>query len=488
MAVRVVFHLGGKSAGTELKDGIYRIGRQAPADVVVADPTVSINHAELQVRGEDWLVRDLGSTNGTFLNDQQIRAATRVKSSDVLRCGSVTIGLERVAAAADPAAGPQTPYAGTVKVEAVKEAAREAAGKLRWNVRYWIAGAEAVIFLLILFFFIQIYTSSVESKEWSANRFRLFAEQYVHVLKEGVTTIPAPALDDSLADPIMVADRTGKILYPTGETAPKQSPLVNPKTNAVYQDAKGGLFVLPNTADASGTPAKSYPVRSGGELRGFVIARPTSDAGPDVTFVLLLLLFSGAIALIVLFFALRPVNARVIGELEALKSKISPLANGFIETLPRSATFEEANGIADEIEGAFHIIRASGGKRGATSGKGSAAGELVPLVADLFAATGIPYCIVDQDFKAVLIGPELKRVAELASTARGSSIFDAGLTSVQSKQLVQVIGDARRDKVAQARLQLTRNGSMEPHLVTVEMFEAPKTGAQLFGIAFTPGV
>jgi hypothetical protein len=405
-----------------------------------------------------------------------------VRETDVLRCGSINIRFERPLSAAVVDEGPRAPHAGTVKMEAVKVAA----SKLRWSIRYWIAGTEAILFLLILFFFIQIYSSSVMSKEWTANRFRLFAEQYVHVLDEGVTSIPAPALDDSLADPILVADRTGRILYPTGELAPKPSPLIDPATKAVYRDAKFGLFVLPRTADAKGVSARSYPVRARGELRGFVVARPTSTGGADVGFALTLLILSAVITLIVLFFALRPVNAMVIAQLEALRTKISPFANGFIDSLPRSATFEEANEIAEEIENAVSTARASGGRKGG-AGKGGPDGELAPLVAALFTATGIPYCVVDQDFKAVLVGPDLRSIGELAGVTKGESIFDAGLTSVQSKQLVQIIGDARRDRVAHAKVQLTRKGSLEPHDVTVEMFEHPKTGAQLFGIAFNVG-
>lgn len=480
MAVRIVLHIGNQSVALELKDGVYRLGRQKPADVVLADPTVSVNHAELQIRGDEWLVRDLGSTNGTFVNDVQVRAATRVGTRDVLRCGSVNIAFERVVVQLFDETLPKTPNIGTVKIQAAKEAA----GKLRWSIRYWIAGAEAIVFLLVLFFFIQIYSSSVMSKEWTLNRFRLFAEQYVHVLTEGSTSVPAPALDDSLADPILIADRTGRMLYPIGEAAPQQSPLIDPATKAVYREAKLGLFVLPGTADASGISARSYPIRSRGELRGFVVARPASEGGADLGFTLLLLFLSSLITLIVLFFALRPVNALVISQLETLRTKISPLANGFIDSLPRSETFEEANEIASEIENAVHTARSSGGRRGGAGEKGSAGGELAPLVAELFNATGIPYCVVDENFKAVLVGPDLRDVGELAGVIKGLSIFDAGLTSVQSKQLVQAIGDARRDRIAHSRLQLTRHGSLEPHAVTVELLGHPKTGAQLFGIAF----
>ncbi len=483
MSARVTVHVANQQIGVELRDGVYRFGRQKPADIVVPDPTVSSNHAELQIRGDDWFLRDLGSTNGTFVNDEQVRAATKITDRDRLRIGSVHVTVERVAAVvAEPQPG------GTVRLQAATEAAtvaaKEAAGRLSWATRYWVAGAEAIVFLLMLFFFVQIYTSSAISKEWTANRYRIFAEQYVHVLTEGVTTIPAPILDDSLAEPILIVDRTGRILYPVGEGAPKTSPLIDPKTKAVYQNAKYGLFVLPGSADAKGVSARSYPVRSGGDLRGFVVARPGKADSSNVRFALGLLMMSAVIALIVLFFALRPVNAVVISQLDVLRSKIQPLANGFIDSLPRSGTFPEANAIAAEIENAVNTARASAGKRGGAGGRGGEAGEFASLVADLFSATGVPYCIVDQDFKAIVVSGELRTIRELAGVTKGLSIFDAGLSSVQSKQLVQTIGDARRDRVAHASIQLTRGHAPQSHAVTVEMFENAKSGAPLFGIAF----
>ena len=51
----------------------YRIGRDPDADIVVADPRVSWQHAILNQQGGSWLLQDSGSTNGTFVNRQRIR-------------------------------------------------------------------------------------------------------------------------------------------------------------------------------------------------------------------------------------------------------------------------------------------------------------------------------------------------------------------------------------------------------------------------------
>ena len=55
-----------------LEGRLYTVGRTAACDVVVQDPTVSRRHAELEQVDAGVRVRDLGSTNGTFLNGERI--------------------------------------------------------------------------------------------------------------------------------------------------------------------------------------------------------------------------------------------------------------------------------------------------------------------------------------------------------------------------------------------------------------------------------
>ena len=45
---------------------VYRIGRDPDGDVLVDAPVVSWRHAELVATAGQWLIQDLGSTNGTF--------------------------------------------------------------------------------------------------------------------------------------------------------------------------------------------------------------------------------------------------------------------------------------------------------------------------------------------------------------------------------------------------------------------------------------
>lgn len=63
------------------------IGRSPASDFVVADDTVSARHAVLMYADERWTLRDVGSLNGTFVNDWRVADEILVRPGDELRVG-----------------------------------------------------------------------------------------------------------------------------------------------------------------------------------------------------------------------------------------------------------------------------------------------------------------------------------------------------------------------------------------------------------------
>ena len=57
-----------------LRDGLT-IGRSESSDLPLDDPFISAEHARIVRRGQYFYVEDLGSTNGTFVNEKQVREA-----------------------------------------------------------------------------------------------------------------------------------------------------------------------------------------------------------------------------------------------------------------------------------------------------------------------------------------------------------------------------------------------------------------------------
>lgn len=72
------------------------VGRDPEAAIILADPRVSGRHAELSVRQGRVVVRDLGSTAGTFVNGQRIEGTVEIAAGAEVRFGPTAFRLEAV--------------------------------------------------------------------------------------------------------------------------------------------------------------------------------------------------------------------------------------------------------------------------------------------------------------------------------------------------------------------------------------------------------
>ncbi len=70
------------------------IGRAEQSDITLADPGVSRNHARVVREGDDFIVEDLRSTNGTEVNGQLVRRR-RLADGDVVKLASSTLQFRR---------------------------------------------------------------------------------------------------------------------------------------------------------------------------------------------------------------------------------------------------------------------------------------------------------------------------------------------------------------------------------------------------------
>ncbi|HSB63776.1 MAG TPA: FHA domain-containing protein [Thermoanaerobaculia bacterium] len=80
-------------AGREvgLREGATVLGRDASADVLVVDGSVSRRHARIDVQGERVTLEDLGSKNGTFHGKERLTSPVTLLDGDEIRLGSVLL-------------------------------------------------------------------------------------------------------------------------------------------------------------------------------------------------------------------------------------------------------------------------------------------------------------------------------------------------------------------------------------------------------------
>ena len=77
----------------ELKADKTTIGRLEDNAFQIAEASVSSHHCEVLLRGNDIVVRDLNSTNGTFIGKSQVTVPTVLITSDQFRCGGTTFTI-----------------------------------------------------------------------------------------------------------------------------------------------------------------------------------------------------------------------------------------------------------------------------------------------------------------------------------------------------------------------------------------------------------
>lgn len=71
------------------------IGRDPSCECVINSKTISSHHARLSYHQGQWWVEDLGSTNGTLLNQEPVTNPAVVTPGDLIQCGKATITIQK---------------------------------------------------------------------------------------------------------------------------------------------------------------------------------------------------------------------------------------------------------------------------------------------------------------------------------------------------------------------------------------------------------
>ncbi len=110
----------------ELKPGAYLVGRAAGNDIRIEDASVSTNHAQIVVEGGVFVIKDLGSTNGTFIAGVQVKQG-ELRPGQSLRLGWVEMTLAVEPPVTTMVAG--IPVPNEVAAEALEAARRRRSGQ-----------------------------------------------------------------------------------------------------------------------------------------------------------------------------------------------------------------------------------------------------------------------------------------------------------------------------------------------------------------------
>jgi pSer/pThr/pTyr-binding forkhead associated (FHA) protein len=96
MAKLVVLTEGFTGRTLDLATAKTSLGRVDDNQFTLPEPSVSSHHCEVWLKGDDLIVKDLGSTNGTFLNEVQLAPEKEgtLKPGQILRLGQVELRYE----------------------------------------------------------------------------------------------------------------------------------------------------------------------------------------------------------------------------------------------------------------------------------------------------------------------------------------------------------------------------------------------------------
>ena len=109
----------GTTASHDLSDDTLTLGRVADNTIQIEDASVSSHHAELVRDGDDYILRDLDSTNGTVLNGN-VHSEGKLKDGDRVIFGSIEATYE----SENPAEAQPMPQEAAVAIQPARQSVK----------------------------------------------------------------------------------------------------------------------------------------------------------------------------------------------------------------------------------------------------------------------------------------------------------------------------------------------------------------------------
>jgi pSer/pThr/pTyr-binding forkhead associated (FHA) protein len=91
----VVLDEQGSKVQTVQLNGTLQVGRAEACQIQLPDTYASSFHARIFNRDGSWYIEDLGSTNGTYVNQRRITAPAELRAGDRVKIGKTTLDLRR---------------------------------------------------------------------------------------------------------------------------------------------------------------------------------------------------------------------------------------------------------------------------------------------------------------------------------------------------------------------------------------------------------
>jgi pSer/pThr/pTyr-binding forkhead associated (FHA) protein len=120
-----------------------RIGRERDNDVTLTDPRVSRYHTQIELQQGQWIIQDMGSANGTFVNGRLLSETHSLAPHDRILLGDTELVFQPSEADSHVSAPPPTS-----RPEALVPVRPSASSSPRWS-REWIAGGLVLLLVLV---------------------------------------------------------------------------------------------------------------------------------------------------------------------------------------------------------------------------------------------------------------------------------------------------------------------------------------------------